>query len=217
MGTLLWVLMGCAFASAAQHSPSHVAKIRFIFDDAELPISHYEIDLEATGKAHYESLSKPDADGHSDKLTRDFSLPPAKVAQIFNLAKEANYFHGSFDYTEHRVAFTGTKTISYADDSHQETASFNWSENKPITEIATIFQGISTTLEKEPVLKRLSRFDKLGLNAELAVMERQAEGGWLQELGLISDTLEEISKDPSIMTLARKRASHLLQLAAGHP
>ena len=79
--------------------------------------------------------------------------------------------------------------------------------------LTDLFQGISGTLEEEPVLQRLRRYDPLGLNAELGKMEKLADSGWLRELNLISPMLKEIAEDGRIMGVARKRAQHLLSKA----
>ena len=82
-----------------------------------------------------------------------------------------------------------------------------------MTQLADLLQGISGTLEEEPVLQRLRKYDPLGLNVELAKMEKLEKSGWLRELSLISGILRDIASDGKIMGVARKRAERLLQKA----
>jgi hypothetical protein len=201
---------------AAQTTPSTaLPRIHFTFDHPELAVAHYEIDMDANGKAHYESKVRGQEKGTlDDGLSRDFTVSAGTRDSIFALIKSAHNLDGSFDYTKHKVAFTGTKTINLVDANGEHTAKFVWSENESLVRLADLFQGISGTLEEEPVLQRLRRYDKLGLNAELGKMEKLAESGWLRELNLISDVLKDIATDAGIMGVARKRAEHLLQKAA---
>jgi len=195
-------------------APASAAKIRFAFDYDKLELTHYDFEVAENCQGTYTSRSKPDPQSlEVETLNREIKLSPATCTRIFDLAKSANYFSGNFDYTKNKIAFTGKKTLSYSDPARNGSTSFNWSENPAINELAETFQGISTTLEAEPRLRRLRRFDKLGLNAELAKLEQQADSGWLKEIGLISDLLQEIAQDKAIMGLARHRAERLLQVA----
>ena len=189
-------------------------KIHFTFDDADMPVTHFELDITADGHAHYESRDKSTEAGATEAgVTRDFVISSATVRRIFDLAKAANRLQGDFDFTKHRIAFTGNKTITYTDAEGSNTAKFVWSENESVMKLSDLLQGISATLEEEPVLQRLRRYDPLGLNAELAKMERLADSGYLRELNLISSTLQQLASDGNVMSPARKRASHLLQKA----
>ena len=76
-----------------------------------------------------------------------------------------------------------------------------------------MFQGIASTLHGEAELIRLRKFDKLGLDAQLKLMEDQAKSGWLKEIGVITQVLNEIKSDPKVMGMARTRAERLLKFA----
>ncbi|MCU1284582.1 MAG: hypothetical protein JWO13_932 [Acidobacteriales bacterium] len=215
--SLLALLLIATSAFAQAPTPpnnSSLAVIRFTFDHDQMEIPHYSFDVDSSGRATYKSVGKPESDGQPETLQKEFKLSGKTRERIFELAKKADYFNGNFDFTKIKIAFSGKKTLSYSDATRTGTTTVNWSENPAITELNGIFQGISTTLEAEPRLRRLRRYDKLGLNAELAGLERQAQSGWLKEMVLIEDILREISQDGTIMGLARKRADHLLQIAA---
>ena len=201
----------------AQNATTPVAlpKIHFIFDHPDLEVAHYEMDIDANGAAHYESRVRGQAKGNTEEgISRDFNLSADTRDRLFELIKAANNLDGTFDYTRHRVAFTGTKTITLTDATGIHQAKFVWTESQPVTQLTELFQGLSGTLEEEPVLQRLRRYDPLGLNAELGKMEKLADSGWLRELNLIAPTLKDIATDGNIMAVARKRAEHLLQKAS---
>jgi hypothetical protein len=73
--------------------------------------------------------------------------------------------------------------------------------------------GLSNTIEHGRKLQFLRRFDKLGLEAELRVMEDAAESHTLVEIQLIAPTLESIAEDHTILNIARQRAHRLLAKA----
>src|SRR5882762_7657335 len=214
------LLISASLSAVAQNAiqpssdKSPIARIHFAYDHDALETPHYEFDVDADGHALYKSSGKAYQSGEVETLSKEFKVSPATRSRIFELAKAADYFNGSFDYTKNKVAFSGKKTLSYSDPARNGSTSFNWTENKAVTELSGIFQGMSATLEAEPRLRRLRRFDKLGLNDELAKLEQMAASGWLTEIDLIGDILREISQDGTIMGMARHRADHLLQIAA---
>lgn len=198
----------------ATNTAQSAAVVRFTFDHDQVEVPHFSFEVDSRGRSKYKSLGKPDSNGETETLEKEFTLSEKTRDHIFELAKKTDYFKGNFDYTKSKIAFSGKKTLSYSDGNRTGTTTVNWSENPAITELNSIFQGISSTVEAEPRLKRLRRYDKLGLNAELAALEGQAQSGWLKEISLIEDVLRDIAQDGTIMGLARKRAEHLLQIAA---
>ena len=133
--------------------------------------------------------------------------------RIFALARQAGYFNGNFDFSKHKVAQTGIKTLAYEDASRHYQTTYNWSQNPAISELNSIFMAISNTLESGRRLSYLMRFDKLGLEKELKGMEQAAAAGELRELAAIAPTLEQLASDDSYMHIVQERARHLLKLA----
>ena len=208
-----------AVAQDSDHEKATTAsppRLRFVFDHPDVQVTHYQIDVAADGAAHYESRIRGHEKGSSeDEVSRDFTVSPETRTKLFALAKAANNLDGDFNFSKHKIAFTGNKTIILTDAGGTHTTKIVWSENQQIMSLIEVFEGISGTLEEEPTLQRLRRFDRLGLNAELAKMERLANSGWLREINLISGVLKDIASDSSIMSLARRRAERLLKLASG--
>jgi hypothetical protein len=142
-----------------------------------------------------------------------FTMSPATAQRIFKDAQQANYFNGSFDFTRHAVANTGHKTLTYADPNRYFQTTFNLSENKAIADLAHLFLGISNTIEFGRKLEFKHKYDKLGLESDLKAMEDALESHNLEELQLISRTLQSIIGDITVMNIARTRAKHLLAKA----
>jgi len=167
----------------------------------------------ANGAAKYSSRDPGKNGDEPDEYHTEFTMSQARCDKLFRYAADANYFQGDFTFKKHAVASTGKKTLTYADASRHFTTTYDYSEHKAIQEITSIFMGISNTIEHGRKLQFLRRFDKLGLEAELKVMEDAAESHSLVEMQLIAPTLESIAEDAAILNIARQRAHRLLAKA----
>lgn len=202
----------------AQQNPTNPALPAITFDrvwEAYKPQS-VTFTVQATGPARYVSrnpFTPPDQTGADPDYLLDFTLSSKNQEKLFRDAREANYFHGDFTFKKHVVASTGKKTLSYSDSTRHFSTTYDYSENKAIQEITNLFSGISNTIEHGRKLQFLRRFDKLGLEAELKVMEDAAESHSLVEMQLIAPTLESIAEDAAILNIARQRAHRLLAKA----
>lgn len=201
-----------------QNSGQHPALPTITFDrvwEAFTP-QNVNITVQATGPAKYVSrnpFSPPDQAGPDPDYMLQFTLSARNQERLFRDAKEANYFNGDFSYKKHAVATTGKKTLTYADPNRYFETTVDYSENKAIQEITSIFAGISNTIEHGRKLVFLHRFDKLGLEDELKGMEAAAENHNLAELQIIRPTLESIAGDSTVLNIARQRAKKLLAKA----
>ncbi len=172
------------------------------------------ITVSANGAAKYSSRDPGKNGDEADEYHTEFTISRARCDKLFRYAGEANYFQGDFTFKKHAVASTGKKTLTYADASRHFNTTYDYSENKAIEEITSIFMGISNTIEHGRKLQFLRRFDKLGLEAELKAMEDAAENHNLVEMQLIAPTLESIAEDAAILNIARQRAHRLLARAS---
>jgi hypothetical protein len=195
--------------------PTHPSEPTITFDlywEQATPQS-YTITVKSSGQTQYVSRNPTRPDPGSQEAdpdyTLEFTLSPANRDHLFTLAKEANYFHGDFDF-KHKVANTGKKTLTYADPTRHFQTTFNYSENKDVDQVMRLFQGISGTIEHGRKLQFMRRFNKLGLEAELKGMEQMAQEGYLAEIQIIAPILQSIAKDSSVLHIARQRAERLL-------
>ena len=165
------------------------------------------------GATKYSSRNPGKNGDEADEFQTEFNISLARCDKLFRYAAEANYFQGDFTFKKHAVASTGKKTLTYVNASRHFTTTYDYSEHKAIQEITSIFMGISNTVEHGRKLQFMRRFDKLGLEAELKVMEDAAESHSLVEIQLITPMLESIADDPAILNIARQRAHRLLAKA----
>jgi len=146
-----------------------------------------------------------------------FTTSDATRVRLFKLAEQVNFFQGDFEYKKGRIAFTGTKTVTFDDGQRRYQTSYNWSQNPVIQQVTDLFGGISATLESGRKLTYLYRHDKLGLDAELKNIVEMSDHKRLEELQLIEPILKQIDEDTSVLHIARRNAEKLLNRARYGP
>lgn len=201
------VVSGFSTTASAQESPT----ITFTFDFPGSEPSHYVLTVASEGRSHYESSGKlsPDSDT-ADSFRYDFNLPPALLSQIFKLAKQAKYFQGDVDSKKPNLAFTGSKTLAYKDTQRSHQANYNYSTVPAVSELTTMFQKLSTTMEFGHRLDYYARYQKLALSDELKRMEEMAVRNDLEALSAVAPILQKIADDNSVIRVVRARALRLL-------
>jgi len=211
-------------ASAQQAPPITPATppiITFTLDFPQARPQHAVVSVDAAGRTQYRSTGPLFADAsEAEPYSAALTMSVAARERIFALAAELDDFQGDFDYKKHRIAFTGQKTLEYADGNRKFSTSYNWSENPSVRELTRIFQSIINTQESARRLLFLRRYDHLGLEGELAGMEEMAKSNNLGELQSIAPLLRQLADDPAVMHVARQRAERLwarTQPVAGPP
>lgn len=112
------------------------------------------------------------------------------------------------------LANMGMKTVIFTTDGTSATCAFNYSDNKPLLQVADIGQAIALTLESGAELARLHRYDRLGLDKEMINLSKAAAEGNALELQSIAETLRSIAADTHVLDRVRVKAVHLLELAS---
>lgn len=211
----------CSILSFAQDSQqerqSGLPQVSFDLKWPAADPSSFQITVDSEGTTTYRSQPRSDEkEPAADPFEQSFTMTSATRDQIFGLARELNYFRGDFAYKGNiRIADTGTKTLRYIADGKTNSASFNYSENKELMELAAVFQRISTTIESGRRLAFALRFDKMGIDQQLKNLESLQKSGMLAELQVIAPVLKRAIEDRSTMNISRQRAQKLLQAGQG--
>ncbi len=202
--TLLWNLPARAGAPAT---------VTFSLDFPNSEPEHYSIAVQSDGRAHYECTARisQDSDDREDYQT-DFVFTDAARARIFDLAKQAHYFSGKIDSGNKKLAFTGSKKLTYGDDQRNFVANYNFSPQPAVQQLTALFQNVAATLEFGRRLAHYHRYQKLALDDELRRMEDQARHGDLAELQAVNSVLQEIFDDPSVINVVRARAQRIMEM-----
>lgn len=213
---LITALAGTSLASSPQLPKSgnaaSPATITFTLNFPHSDPADYSITIDATGHARFDCTGAVVPDSQPEAYRSEFEVSPQTRERIFEWAKQANYFAGKVDSGNRKLAFTGTKVLSYEDSQHDNTAQYDYSNLPSVRQLTTFFQGMAATLEFGRRLAYYHRYQKLALDDELKRMEAQVRDNELSELQSVVPVLQDIVNDNSVMNVARARARELAQL-----
>jgi hypothetical protein len=215
-GNLRWIalVIGSCLLPASAQQPA--ATVTFTLDFSGSEPSHYVISVSADGHSSYVSDGKLTSDSESapdDPWRLEFMVSQSANARVFDLAQRAHYFEGQVDSRKKKLAFTGTKTLTYKDAQKNTRASYNYSLDPAVQGLTAFFQSLSTTLEFGRRLDFYLRYQKLALDEELKRMEEMSNSGGLEEISSVASVLQKIADDPSVIKVVRARAQRLVQVA----
>jgi len=203
----------CLTVAASAADQATVATIQFKLDFPQSNPEHYEITVPSSGRATYVSNGALGNSPDPDITPFEFTISEATRQQLFELAKKANYFGGKVDSGNTKIANTGVKTLTYKDDSHNTSATYNYSMNPPVQQITSILQSLSTVLEYGRRLTWFHKYQKLALDDDLKQMEDRQHEKNLGDLQAVAPVLQQIADDQSVMRMSRARALRLLAAA----
>jgi hypothetical protein len=203
---------------AANGSAASAPTVTFTLDFPQSNPEHYSIAVDSSGRARYECTGKVAEDSEEEAYRAEFQMSGANRERVFSLAKQAQYFTGAVESSNGKLAFTGTKALSYQDGQHSNTAHYNYSNLVPMQQLTTLFQNMAATLEYGRRLAYYHRYQKLALDDELKRMQTQARNNELSEMQSVAPVLQEILDDSSVMNVVRARAKELIEMgnAMGH-
>lgn len=191
--------------------------VTFTMDFPESHPEHYSIRVSSSGSARYESNGRISADSDvTDNFGLDFTITPETRQRIFELAAKAGYFQKDLDSHHKSLAFTGTKTLAYADGKRTGTSTFNYSPNTSVQDLTALMQNLSATLEFGHRLEYDRRYQKLALDEELKKMEDLVRSRELIEVTAIQPILDQIVADQTVINISRARAQRLLERSGAH-
>ncbi len=209
---LAWILLLCS-PLLSEAGPSAVVTFSVDFPGADP--AHFALSVSSDTKASYDSrIDQTSEDVAADTFHFDFQVSNQTRDRIFELAGKADYFTKALDSGKDKIAFTGTKILTYKDASKDTKATYNYSTIPAVQMLSGIFQRLSNTLECGRRLDFDYRYQKLALEAELKRMEAMQKEGDLQDLQAIAPILQKIANDPSLINVSRARAGRLIAVAA---
>src|SRR5579864_1805558 len=193
-------------ATSATASAEEPATITFAFDFPNSDPAHYTISVDSNGRAKYECAAKTSADSEElETYQYEFNFSGANRDRIFDLASQAHYFAGKVDSGNRKLAFTGSKKLTYQDGQHSYSAGYNYSGLPAVQRLTELFQKVAATLEYGRHLDYYHRYQKLALDDELKSMEVQAKSNELSEMQAVQPILQKIFEDASVMNVVRAR------------
>jgi hypothetical protein len=188
--------------------------VTFTLDFPQSDPEHYSIAVDSIGHARFECTGKITQDSEDQTYRAEFEMSARNRERIFDWTKRAQYFAGNVDAGNRKLAFTGTKTLTYQDGTRSSTAKYNYSNVAAVQQLTVLFQNMATTLEYGHRLAYYHRYQKLALDEELKHMEAQAKNGELIEIQSVTPVLREIVEDTSVINVVRARAKQLIEMGS---
>jgi hypothetical protein len=205
------VLLMSSVAAVGQESSGRVPTVTFDFSFPGSVPESYSIKVSETGESTYESTGKlaVDSEVQSD-FTYEFTVSETARKKVFDLARRASFFDRDFDYKKGKLASTGEKKLGYVDAERKHRTTYNYSSNQAVQQLTQFFQGLSATLEFGRRLQYFHRYQRLALEAEMKRMEDMSKANGLEEIQAVSDILQKIAADQTVLNVTRMRAQRLL-------
>ncbi len=208
-----------AAAQSAPDSPRHW--LSFSIDrSGSLPV-HYGIRLEeGTGHGFYSMEGTASSDAAPSAAAAASKEVPISVDEptLKKLLVAVPFVkaHRCETHAKH-LAQTGTKTLRYAGDGAVAECTYNYSDDDRVNTATSLFLALGETLQYGDRLAAKLRFDRLGLDAEVASLQSALDSGQAMQVGNIAPVLEAIQNDERVMERVRRKAARLLEGAGIAP
>ena len=187
------------------------------FTNAGLVPAHWRLKVNPEGSGQFDAdggqASPQDKNGILvGDVHRPIQLSPEFTARIFATARERKLFQ--FPCESHmKVAFQGTKRLSYSGPEGNGACEFNYSKDKQIQALGDSLMAVENTLLYGARLEKLLQHDRLGLDREMESLAMAAHDGSAIEVGAIREILARIASDEQVLERARRKARLLLTQA----
>lgn len=214
--------------ASAQAPPPADAVLTFHFVRAGMPVPEYTITLHQTGAGSYRAVYAPPVEATSRygsgygsgasvsaapapaEVSRDLTISPQTTARLFEHLHNTARLVGGCESHQKNIANTGAKTIAYTGPDGSGECTYNYTENKDVAAIGETFEGIAVTLDEGRSIDLKHRYDRLGLDRELTLLQDAIKDGRAVEIATIAPVLQSLLDDTQVMDRVRKRAAALL-------
>jgi hypothetical protein len=161
--------------------------------------AYVEITIDHSGNAVYKEA--PD-----DDQPLKFQIPESDTNEIFGLAEKLGWFHHPLEAPA-KVAFMGMKTFRCENGADRSEVKFNFSEDLDARALQDWFERISETEQHVINLEREAKYDKLGVNRALLLIQASYEHKRLVAPQQLLPMLDRIARNETYMHMARERAA----------
>ena len=110
-----------------------------------------------------------------------------------------------------KVAFTGAKTFRYESDSARYEVKFNYTADPDGRALTVWFEKISETMQRMAGLETAAKFDKLGVDREVLLLQAALEGKRLAGAKQLLPLLDRVAANQTVMNRARERAASMAE------
>jgi hypothetical protein len=165
-----------------------------------------EIKIGEDGSASYDIRQLSE-----DRDPQPFPVGDAVRAKIFELAGELHNFAGLDLDVHRRIADLGEKTFRYEKSGEVHEAHYNYTLNRPATQLALIFEGLFQQQRDLVLLEQRLKYDRLGVNDALHQFEDDLGQHTLPEPERLLPVLDRVAADSRVVEVARQLARALAE------
>jgi hypothetical protein len=163
--------------------------------------AYVEIGVDRSGNAVYKQAP-------NDDQPLKFQLAESDANEIFGLADKMGRFDHALEAPV-KVAFMGMKTFRFEAGAEKHEVKFNYSEDLDAQALLDWFERISETEQHVINLERAVKYDKLGVNQALLLLQISYERKRLVAPQQLLPMLDRVAKNETYMHMARERAAGL--------
>ncbi len=209
----LFLAIGLALAPLGAWGGPDAEMIRVDYSNPGLTPSQWTLEFHPDGTGHFRSQRGNAASDpqllEPPNLDRDVQVSPKFAAHAFQVAQHHKLFNSNCE-SHQKVAFQGTKKLSYTGPKGEGSCEFNYSRDGEIQGLGDSLVAVATTIIEGARLETLRQHDPLGLDKEIQNVQEAADDGRAQQICSIREILERLSDDPAVLERVRKRAKALL-------
>jgi len=165
-----------------------------------------EIKIGENGSASYDIRQLSE-----DPDPQPFQVGDAVRAKTFELAGDLHNFAGVELDIHRRIADLGEKTFRYEKSGEVHETHYNYTLNRPATQLALIFEGLFQQQRDLTVLEQKLRYDRLGVNDALHQFKDDLAQQTLPEPERLLPVLDRIAADSRVVEVARQLARALAE------
>ena len=163
--------------------------------------AYVEIALDRAGNATYKEAA-------DDDQPMKFQVAESDVREMFALADKLGHFNHPLE-APLKVAFMGMKTFRFENGAEKHEVKFNYSEDLDAQALLDWFERISETEQHVINLERAAKYDKLGVNQAVLLVQIAFEHKRLVAAQQLLPMLDRVAKNDTYMHMARERAAGL--------
>jgi hypothetical protein len=201
---LLLAILYAASAGAAAPPSIGAPRIAFIKEFPGSTPAYMSIEIDAQGKGLYKEAV-------NDEYPIPFELEPAEWSDMQALAAKVDQCKRPLE-SGLKVANMGMKTLRCFDGDKPAEVKFNYTQDPAGQQLYDWFEKIAESAARYLALERAVKFEKLGVNQELLLLQAAGERNRLVGLEMYLPLLDRIIKNDSYMHMARERASQIADI-----
>jgi hypothetical protein len=187
----------------AQSTTSPAITLDYDFPGQVTP--HFTLQIAEDGSGSY---SVPKVTGAPSVMA--FHLHAADVAGWFATARQLHFFQGKLD-SSRKVAFTGTKTVTYSGADGHGTATIHYTENQRLQRLLSELEQLVETLQMGQTLQSDMRFRRLALDADIESFERSLKEQSASHPEVIAPILQQLADNPEVLERVSRQARAILK------